>query len=115
VASAERRIASGWHSEVVPKQLPPGSQAPTNTGQTGLPTRIAQAAARHLTECIGQGESACEPAPLFGAEAEGLLHAGFGNGEADAVPVGDDRKEGEKNQDAVADCHAQLLSHAVKL
>src|ERR1019366_6620842 len=27
------------HSEVVPKQLPPGRQAPANTGQTGLPTR----------------------------------------------------------------------------
>src|ERR1035437_4411225 len=27
------------HSEVVPKQLPPGRQAPANTGRTGLPTR----------------------------------------------------------------------------
>ncbi len=67
---------------------------------------IAQRAGGDFEGAIGQKEDAGDPAPRFGADVQGVLHARAGNGDADAVQVGDD---GEQRQHAE---HPVLIFHA---
>ncbi len=67
---------------------------------------IAQRSARDFEGAVRQKEDAGNPAPRLGTDVQSVLHARAGDGDADAVQVGDD---GEQRQHAE---HPVLIFHA---
>jgi len=76
----------------------------------GVRYSISQCAGGYLECCVGKEERAADPSPGLRADVQGVLHAGAGDGDANAIKISNHREQRQHAEHPVLVFHVRFKS-----